>query len=357
MKTINSNEEPSADKTQDEAQTPGPVKPPLPGPKDAADKPGKEKKTAAKDHPRLQQNAQTPGLEKKAGPAVNVHLPRPAPTPMPFRERPDADASPRPATPAEADHATAPDLATARVEEENGKTGVRGINPGLRLRAIETAARGTKKAKLPLWRRIARRPDPTQTRRAYFYVTGTISLIINLVLIAALLILARYTIWLKDQIVNDVLYEGLYVNFGEMDQAHIRTEIPIDTLVHASIPVTINQNTDVVLTSNVTIIGARVTLTTGGLNIVSAPTNIVLPAGTVLPVQLNLTVPVEADIPVSMIVPVDIPLNQTELHGPFVGLQDAVAPYVNTFYTGAAGPQQVPFCKLFSSLCEWWFLP
>jgi hypothetical protein len=379
MKLIDPNAEPPAERTKDEALPSEPIELPRPEPKRVLYKARREKKQADMGRPQPQEEtAATPAprSEKKPKPETNVHKPRPAPTPMPFRNRPaqTGDTGPRPAAtetgPRPATHTpvreTGPRLAAAQPEPaalrraapQNGTTpGKKGINPGLRLRAILASSRNAGGARLPFWKRVLRRPEPVQTRRAYFYVTGTISLIVNAILIAALLILARYTIRLRDMVVNDLLYGGLYVNFGEMDQAHIQTEIPINTTVHASIPVTINTTTDVVLTQNTTISGARVTINAGILSITNAPANIVLPAGTVLPVQLNLTVPVEADIPVSMIVPVDIPLNQTELHGPFVGLQDAVAPYVNAFYTGASGPEQVPFCRVFTSLCEWWYLP
>ncbi|MEJ2759558.1 MAG: hypothetical protein P8046_13840, partial [Anaerolineales bacterium] len=68
-------------------------------------------------------------------------------------------------------------------------------------------------------------------------------------------------------------------------------------------------------------------LNTGGLNIVQAPTDIILPKGTALPIKLNLTVPVDTEIPISISVPVEIPLNETELHEPFVGLQEVISPY------------------------------
>jgi hypothetical protein len=56
--------------------------------------------------------------------------------------------------------------------------------------------------------------------------------------------------------------------------------------------------------------------------------NIVLPAGTVLPVTIqNLVVPVDQKVLAVLDVPVNIPLNQTELHEPFVGLQKVVEPY------------------------------
>jgi hypothetical protein len=83
----------------------------------------------------------------------------------------------------------------------------------------------------------------------------------------------------------------------------------------------------VVLREPASINGARVTLNTGGLSINNAPADIILPAGTTLPVHLELVVPVQQTIPITLTVPVDIPLNQTELHEPFTGLQQVIAPF------------------------------
>jgi hypothetical protein len=78
----------------------------------------------------------------------------------------------------------------------------------------------------------------------------------------------------------------------------------------------------------VVITGALVTVNTGGLNINRARADIVLPAGTLLPINIqSLTVPVDQKVPAVLDVPVDIPLNQTDLHEPFVGLQKVVEPY------------------------------
>lgn len=292
--------------------------------------------------------------------------PRPKPTPIPPRPRPaleegrvpPAATGPRPVTTSQPVAAEKPASAPP-AERSRG----RGINPGLRLRAIEAAAREPRPKRLPLLRRIFRLPEGKLTMQAYWTVTATISLIVNAILIAALLVLSRYVYVLSTRLANELLYTGLYESFGAMDAASIRTQIPINTTVHASIPVQINQTTDVVLTRNTTIRGASVSLSTGGLEIVQAPTNIILPAGTVLPVQLNLTVPVEADIPVTMTVPVNIPLNQTELHGPFVTLRRAVQPYALSFYDPSTAPSDPrrpwsdePLCQRMQDLCDWWFM-
>ena len=162
----------------------------------------------------------------------------------------------------------------------------------------------------------------------FWTVTGILSLAVNGVLIAVLLILLRMlgTLQLTAGDVGAGLVGGLYTNFEKMDRAHIRTEIPINTEIPVQFELQISTQTSVTLSQDVNIKGALVTLQTGGLGITQAPTDIVLPAGTVLPINLNLSVPVDKRVPVSMIVPVDIALNQTDLHDPFVGLQNVIRP-------------------------------
>lgn len=169
---------------------------------------------------------------------------------------------------------------------------------------------------------------------AFWTITGLFSLVVNIILIVLVIVLygqiARMQISLSR--VSELMalpvdtVSGLYENFVKMDAAHIRTEIPITLQVPVKFDIQINQQVDVVLSQDTPINGARITLTTGGLNITNAPANVVLPAGTHLPIMLVLTVPVDKQVPVSLIVPIDIPLNQTDLHNPFVGLQDVIRP-------------------------------
>ncbi len=161
---------------------------------------------------------------------------------------------------------------------------------------------------------------------AFWTITGLVSLTINVVLIIILVTVGGQLFTLK-QMVKDQLLGGLYQNFVLMDQASIRTTIPIDTTVPAKFDLPLETDTDVTLTDSVFIDNAYVSLDTGGLSIRNAVTDITLPAGTKLPVHLKLTVPVDQKIPVKLDVAVNIPLNQTELHQPFVGLQDVVSPY------------------------------
>jgi hypothetical protein len=141
------------------------------------------------------------------------------------------------------------------------------------------------------------------------------------------------------------LLGGLYSNFELMDRSHITTTIPVETTIPVKFDLPLNQQTDVVLSRNVTITNALVTVQTGGLNITRAPTTIVLPQGTTLPVFLNLTVPVDTTVPVVLNVPVDIALANTDLHKPFSGLQDVVRPFYCLVNKSAMNLDGLPICQ------------
>ncbi|NOT04535.1 MAG: hypothetical protein HOP27_08025 [Anaerolineales bacterium] len=183
-------------------------------------------------------------------------------------------------------------------------------------------------------------PDPvTKKRRFNFWpaiwtIASVLSLTINLVLAILL-----FSTWMNlpslnvngaTDVVTDIgtgVLGGLYTNFEKMDRAHITRTIPVQTTIPVKFDLALNQQTNVVLSQDVTISNALVTVNTGGLNISRALATIVLPQGTTLPVVLNLTVPVDTTVPVSLNVDVDIPLNETQLHDPFVGLRQVVEPY------------------------------
>jgi hypothetical protein len=160
-----------------------------------------------------------------------------------------------------------------------------------------------------------------------------ISLAVNIILFVVLIILGTQIFNLK-AVLEDQLIGGLYDSFVQMDEANITTTIVVsDTIqVKDSLPVVfslpLQQETEVVLTRDAPIRRATVFL-----NGAPVPTDIILRRGTRLNIYLDMSVPVnqvipvELDVPVHLTVPVDIPLNQTELHQPFVGLQEVVLPY------------------------------
>ncbi len=175
-------------------------------------------------------------------------------------------------------------------------------------------------------------PILTRRRREHKLPTGfwtfasIFSLVMNLILIAIVAVLVANLFAIKTTMLQPLI-DGLYSNFQLMDAAHIKTTIPVSASVPAVFDLPLDTDTSVILTEDTVIPGATVSVYTGGMMIQNAATDIVLPKGTVLPIHLTMTVPVEQQIPVNLTVDVDIPLNQTELHEPFVGLQGVVAPY------------------------------
>lgn len=160
----------------------------------------------------------------------------------------------------------------------------------------------------------------------FWNIASIVSLVVNVILIVVVLGLGANLFALKRGVISPLI-DGLYGNFQLMDEAHIRTTIPVSASVPAKFDLLLDTDTVVVLTEDTYISNATVTVNTGGLFIQNAGADIVLPAGAQLPVHLLITVPVDQQIPVDLTVEVDIPLSQTELHQPFVGLQGVVAPY------------------------------
>jgi hypothetical protein len=212
-------------------------------------------------------------------------------------------------------------------------------NPGRKLRSLEAAVKNARPAKVP-WR-YRLRPNREWTHRAYWDVTAALSLIVNAVLIGFLLIMAGQIRNLKTTM-ND-LFGGLYGNFAKMDQATIDTTITANAQIPLNFNLPISQNTEVMLTRDISIPGARVVINSGILNI-NAKANITLPAGTSLPIELKLDVPVQSTIPISMQVPVSIPLNQTGLHEPLIGLQTNLLPLYCMFDKNAQYPEGIYIC-------------
>jgi hypothetical protein len=182
-------------------------------------------------------------------------------------------------------------------------------------------------------------PTPRPERRrfqflpAFWTIASIMSITVNIILLAVLLVLLQMlgriqelSIYGTDQVSG--LLGGLYTNFVKMDQASIRTSIHVEKEIPVQFSLNVSGPTNVTLSQPVTIRGATVGVQTGGLTIRDANATIILPAGVVLPINIeNLVVPVDQKVPAVLDVPVDIPLNQTELHEPFVGLQKVVEPW------------------------------
>jgi hypothetical protein len=172
----------------------------------------------------------------------------------------------------------------------------------------------------------------------------TVNVILLIILLSVMFNIRKFNTGNALNIGSSVL-GGFYTNFEKMDRAHITSTIPVQTTIPVKFDLQLNQQTNVVLSQAVTIDNALVTVKTGGLNITNALTTIVLPEGTTLPIVLNLTVPVDTTVPVVLNVNVDIPLDQTQLHEPFAGLQDVVKPFYCMISPNAVKLNGQPVCK------------
>jgi hypothetical protein len=186
----------------------------------------------------------------------------------------------------------------------------------------------------PTYDSASSEPRP-RTRRfqflpAFWTIASLMSITVNIVLIVILLILLQMLgsiqVTANDKISG--LLGGLYSNFVKMDQASIQTSIHVEKEIPVDFDLNVSGPTDVTLSQPATINGALVSVRTGGLNIVDANATIVLPQGTPLSINIQkLVVPVHQKVMAVLDVPVNIPLNQTQLHEPFVGLQKVVEPW------------------------------
>lgn len=188
---------------------------------------------------------------------------------------------------------------------------------------------------------------------AFWTIVSVFSLVVNVVLLVLLLSLVQQVEALKGT-VSDQLLTGLSQNFAAMDAAVIETSVAVDDTIPVQFDLPVSTTTNVTLTQPTSIRGAQVNIAAGVLNI-NAPADIVLPAGTQLPIALDITVPVDETVPVHLVVDVQIPLKDTGLHDPLVGLQDVVVPYNDLLTQEAVPLGERSFCQgRLGFLCDWY---
>lgn len=178
----------------------------------------------------------------------------------------------------------------------------------------------------------------------FWTVASSLSLAVNILLLVALITIVRDLGHLGAASGGSGLLGGLYTNFERMDQAHIRTTIPVQTSIPLDLSVPVQTTTGITLAHDVAMQGAHVRINTALFNI-DAPASVTLPAGTTLDVNLNLNLPVQGEVPVSLNVPVDIALQDTELHPAIMGLQDTIKPLYCVVDPGARTISGDPVCR------------
>ena len=189
-----------------------------------------------------------------------------------------------------------------------------------------------------VWQRIAPVFWQNLLPEAFWSIASVFSLTVNIFLIVILILLGRELFALKS-VVNDQLLGGLAENFAKMDEAEIATTINVVDEIQVKFDLPVQTKTTVILTQDVPLVA---NLSIFGMN---PQVNITLKKGTNLPIELGIMVPVDTMVPVNLTVPVNIPLNKTELHDPFVGLQDVVKPYQDLLDPLPNSWKDVPLCE------------
>lgn len=157
-------------------------------------------------------------------------------------------------------------------------------------------------------------------------LTLIVSMVINLILIVAVVILANQVGAIK-MTLNSVLGQ-LDSAFEGLGAASIRDTIAISEQVPVRFDLLLSQDT-LVVTQGPVPINTQATFSLGQFGSINGTVSLQLPTGTQLPVHLELTVPVSTSIPVVFDQPIDIPLAEKGL-GPVVAkLRAALAPIID----------------------------
>jgi len=138
--------------------------------------------------------------------------------------------------------------------------------------------------------------------------------------------------------------EDIYASLEQMDQAHIRATIPVQSSIVLDASMPVETSTNITLERDVFVEGAHVRISTGLIDI-DAPASVTLPAGTSLDVALDLTLPLQTDVPIAVEVPIDIIVADTDLHAVIVSLQDALRPVLCANSPDAMRLDGTPVCR------------
>jgi len=179
---------------------------------------------------------------------------------------------------------------------------------------------------------------------AFWTIASVVSLVANAVLIVILISLLRGLGTLDVGGLGPGLLGGLYNNLHQMDQAHIRASIPVQSAIPLNLSIPVQTTTKITLAHDVAIQGAHVKINTPLFNI-DAPASVTLPAGTSLDVALDFNLPVQTNVPIALDVPVDIAIKDTDLHSAILGLQETIKPLLCAASPGALSLVGAPVCR------------
>ena len=147
------------------------------------------------------------------------------------------------------------------------------------------------------------------------------SFVINMILVFVLILLLGFVLRWRAQIGETTLGVKGFARANVMElrdvvqqlqNAHIKTTIPLDQPLPVHLTVPIDQTTLVTTTADVPI-SVPAFIDMGPFGQLRPNVNLSLPAGTELRIALKLDVPLDTTIPVKLNVPVDIAMKDTEL--------------------------------------------
>ena len=176
--------------------------------------------------------------------------------------------------------------------------------------------------------------------RTFWTVGAGLSILANFVLLG--LLLGRNGI--PGSAGSDQALVAVYSSLEQLDNAHIRASIPIQSDLSLDTTVPVQTTTRITLASDLLVRGAHVTINASGLSI-DAPADITLPAGTEMDVNLDLVLPIKAALPATADIPVDIAIRDTELHAAIQALKDSLRPQVCAQSPGATLADGTPICR------------
>jgi len=153
-----------------------------------------------------------------------------------------------------------------------------------------------------------------RTWNALKNVTIVMSLAINIVLVAVVLILVSQIGAIKSTL-NAVLLQ-LDQAFVALGAAEVRDSIHIDQGVPVSFDLPVDQNVTVVTTAPVPL-NIPASFSLGPFGQINGTVSLSLPQGLALPIRIGMVVPVQTEIAVTFDQPVTIPLGQRGL-GPVI---------------------------------------
>jgi hypothetical protein len=178
---------------------------------------------------------------------------------------------------------------------------------------------------------------------AFWTIACLVSLAANAYLLLTLSRLTGSQRAIEGTGLNAGMLAGLYNSFSQMDNAHIRTTIPLRSTIPVEATVPLQTATRITLAQEATVDGAHVKISTDLFNI-DAPASVTLPVGTALDVALDLQLPVKTNVPLAIDIPVDIAVQDTDLHPAILSAQETIRPLLCEVSPQAALPSGEPIC-------------